>query len=85
VKDMVITGGENVYPAEVEGVLYEHPGVADVAVIGIADERWGERSSRFSHLAKARSSRSTISAASPASASPATAPHEGRGGRHPSP
>jgi fatty-acyl-CoA synthase len=42
VKDMVITGGENVYPAEVEGVLYEHPGVADVAVIGIADERWGE-------------------------------------------
>jgi len=39
---MVITGGENVYPAEVEGVLYEHPGVADVAVIGIADERWGE-------------------------------------------
>ena len=42
VKDMVISGGENIYPAEVEGVLYEHPGVADVAVIGIADERWGE-------------------------------------------
>lgn len=43
VKDMVITGGENVYPAEVEGVLHECPGVADVAVIGLPDERWGEK------------------------------------------
>jgi fatty-acyl-CoA synthase len=43
VKDMVITGGENVYPAEVEGVLHECPGVSDVAVIGLPDERWGER------------------------------------------
>ncbi len=42
VKDMVITGGENVYPAEVESVLYEHPAVAEVAVIGMPDERWGE-------------------------------------------
>jgi fatty-acyl-CoA synthase len=42
IKDMVITGGENVYPAEVEGVLYSHPDVADVAVIGLPDERWGE-------------------------------------------
>jgi len=42
VKDMIITGGENVYPAEVESVLYDHPGVADVAVIGLPDERWGE-------------------------------------------
>jgi fatty-acyl-CoA synthase len=42
VKDMVITGGENVYPAEVESVLYEHPGVSEVAVIGLPDERWGE-------------------------------------------
>src|SRR5262249_57032099 len=42
VKDMVITGGENVYPAEVESVLYEHPAVAEVAVIGVPDERWGE-------------------------------------------
>jgi acyl-CoA synthetase (AMP-forming)/AMP-acid ligase II len=40
--DLVITGGENVYPAEVEGVLAGHPAVADVAVIGIPDERWGE-------------------------------------------
>ena len=42
IKDMVITGGENVYPAEVESVLYDHPGIADVAVIGLPDARWGE-------------------------------------------
>ncbi|HEX9260742.1 MAG TPA: long-chain fatty acid--CoA ligase [Acidimicrobiales bacterium] len=42
VKDMVITGGENVYPAEVESVLYEHPTIAEVAVVGLPDERWGE-------------------------------------------
>jgi len=42
VKDMIVSGGENVYPAEVENVLMAHPGVADVAVIGVPDERWGE-------------------------------------------
>ena len=41
-KDMYISGGENVYPAEVESVLHEHPGVADVAVVAVPDERWGE-------------------------------------------
>ena len=41
-KDMIVSGGENVYPAEVENVLMTHPGVADVAVIGIPDSRWGE-------------------------------------------
>jgi fatty-acyl-CoA synthase len=41
-KDMIISGGENVYPIEVEQVLFRHPGVADVAVIGAPDERWGE-------------------------------------------
>lgn len=42
-KDMIISGGENVYPAEVESALYDHPAIAQVAVIGIPDERWGER------------------------------------------
>ena len=41
-KDMIITGGENVYPAEVESAIYGHPMVADVAVVGVPDERWGE-------------------------------------------
>ncbi len=41
-KDMYISGGENVYPAEVEAVLAELPDIAEVAVIGVADERWGE-------------------------------------------
>ena len=42
IKDMIISGGENIYPAEVENVLMEHPGVADVAVIGVPSARWGE-------------------------------------------
>ncbi|WP_151191823.1 AMP-binding enzyme, partial [Desulfotomaculum copahuensis] len=42
-KDMVISGGENVYPAEVEEVLYRHEKVLEAAVIGVPDERWGER------------------------------------------
>jgi len=41
-KDMVISGGENVYPAEVEGVLYRHESITEVAVIGLPDEKWGE-------------------------------------------
>ncbi|MBO2462780.1 long-chain-fatty-acid--CoA ligase [Actinomadura violacea] len=42
IKDMIVTGAENVYPIEVEEVLAAHPGIADVAVIGVPDERWGE-------------------------------------------
>jgi acyl-CoA synthetase (AMP-forming)/AMP-acid ligase II len=42
IKDMIISGGENIYPAEIERVLAEHPAIADVSVIGVPDERWGE-------------------------------------------
>ena len=42
-KDMIISGGENIYSTEVENALYEHQDVAQCAVIGIPDEKWGER------------------------------------------
>ncbi|WP_178133971.1 class I adenylate-forming enzyme family protein [Vineibacter terrae] len=42
-KDMIITGGENVYTAEVERVLHEHPAVLEAAVVGLPDDRWGEQ------------------------------------------
>jgi long-chain acyl-CoA synthetase len=42
VKDMIVSGGENIYPAEVENVLMSHPAIADVAVIGVPSEKWGE-------------------------------------------
>lgn len=42
IKDMIVSGGENVYPAEVENALFSHPEIADVAVIGVPDEKWGE-------------------------------------------
>lgn len=42
IKDMIISGGENVYPAEVENTIFSHPDVLEVAVIGIPDEKWGE-------------------------------------------
>jgi fatty-acyl-CoA synthase len=42
-KDMIIRGGMNIYPREIEELLFSHPGVAEVAVIGLPDERWGEQ------------------------------------------
>jgi fatty-acyl-CoA synthase len=47
VKDMIIRGGENIYPREIEHLLYAHPGVADVAVIGVPDDHWGEQVAAF--------------------------------------
>jgi fatty-acyl-CoA synthase len=42
VKDMIVSGGENIYPAEVENAIFGHPAVANVAVIGVPDDKWGE-------------------------------------------
>lgn len=47
IKDMYISGGENVYPAEVERVLVEHPAVLEAAVVGVPDEKWGETGAAF--------------------------------------
>jgi fatty-acyl-CoA synthase len=47
VKELVVSGGENVYPAEIEAVLHEHPDVVEAAVIGVPDERWGEVCAAF--------------------------------------
>ena len=46
-KDMVISGGLNIYPREIEEVLFRHPAIADAAVIGVEDEKWGERLKAF--------------------------------------
>ena len=54
-KDMYISGGENVYPAEVENVLYQLEEVAELAVIGVPDKRWGETGKLFVVLKKNKS------------------------------
>jgi fatty-acyl-CoA synthase len=46
-KEMIIRGGENIYPREIEQLLQTHPGVADVAVVGVPDEHWGEQVAAF--------------------------------------
>lgn len=47
IKDMIISGGENIYPAELENVLARHPAILEAAVIGIPDEKWGEAVKAF--------------------------------------
>ena len=53
-KDMIIRGGENIYPREIEQVLFEHPAVADVAVVGVPDATWGEQVAAFVRPAPGR-------------------------------
>jgi fatty-acyl-CoA synthase len=53
-KEMIIRGGENIYPREIEAVLFGHPDVVDVAVVGIPDERWGEQVAAFVRPAAGR-------------------------------
>ena len=53
-KDMIIRGGENIYPREIEQVLFEHPTVADVAVVGVPDANWGEQVAAFVRPAPGR-------------------------------
>ncbi|MCP3910957.1 MAG: AMP-binding protein [Actinomycetia bacterium] len=52
-KDMIIRGGENIYPREIEDVLFSHPAVGDCAVVGIPDPKWGEEVAAFVRLAPA--------------------------------
>jgi acyl-CoA synthetase (AMP-forming)/AMP-acid ligase II len=53
-KDLIIRGGENIYPREIEQVLFEHEDVADVAVLGVPDETWGEQVAAFIRPAEGR-------------------------------
>ena len=46
-KDMIIRGGENIYPRELEELLFRHPKVGEVAVVGLPDEKWGEEVAAF--------------------------------------
>jgi len=46
-KDMIIRGGENIYPREIEDALFTHPAIADVAVVGVPDDKWGEQVAAF--------------------------------------
>ena len=51
-KDMIIRGGENIFPAEIENRLYAHPSIANVAVVGVPDETWGEQVAAVVQLAE---------------------------------
>ncbi|MGD0880979.1 MAG: hypothetical protein ABSB09_05370 [Acidimicrobiales bacterium] len=74
---MIIRGGENIYPREIEDVLFAHPSVADVAVVGIPDDRWGEVVAAFVRSPMVRpstksSSERTVEIASPPTRRPST-------------
>ncbi len=60
VKDMIISGGENIYPAEIENVLMQHDGIADAAVIGVPSDRWGETVKAIVTRADAELSEQTV-------------------------
>ena len=56
IKDMIIRGGENIYPREVEEFLYQHPAISEVQVFGIPDEKWARRSVLGSNSTRAQAS-----------------------------
>ena len=78
IKDMIIRGGENIYPREIEEFLYTHPGVSDVQVIGVPSERYGEEVMAWVQAARRRDADArqiwsrTAAARSPRSRSRAT-------------
>ena len=72
IKDMIVSGGENVYPVEVEEALSQHPTVDEVAVIGVPDERWGEAVKALVVLRPGGDAAARSWSRSPASGSPAT-------------
>ena len=59
IKDMVIRGGENIYPREIEEFLYTHPDIEDVQVVGVPDEKYGEELCAWMKLQRRRRRRST--------------------------
>ncbi len=61
-KDMIISGGFNIYPSDLEAVLIQHPAVAEVAVVGVASERWGETPVAFVVIQPAPDSRPKVGA-----------------------
>lgn len=72
IKDMIISGGENVYPAEIEDRLLTHPGIAECAVIGVPDEKWGRCRARSSCRARASNWTPTKSSRPSPDTSPST-------------